>query len=229
LFIVLRAQVVRVILGSGNFSWEDTRLTAACLALFVVSLVAQSLRLLFTRSYYAAGNTKKPLIINLFASVLTIVLPLLFIVFWKQMPAFGYFIQNLFKVEDVAGAIILTLPLGYSLGTIGSMIALWIAFKLDFAKSLTSLWRTFCQSFSASIITGFVAYLMLSALANYLDTSTVIGLFLQGFGAGIAGILAGIGVLALLKSRELKEVSGIIPRKIFGEKNVVLDEVSKIE
>jgi putative peptidoglycan lipid II flippase len=34
LFIVLRAQIVRVILGSGKFDWEDTRLTAATLAIF---------------------------------------------------------------------------------------------------------------------------------------------------------------------------------------------------
>jgi len=41
LFIVLRAQIVRVVLGSGAFDWADTRLTAALFALFVVSLLAQ--------------------------------------------------------------------------------------------------------------------------------------------------------------------------------------------
>lgn len=43
LFIILRAQIVRVILGSNAFSWDDTRLAAATLALFVIGLVAQSL------------------------------------------------------------------------------------------------------------------------------------------------------------------------------------------
>ncbi|MBT4894909.1 oligosaccharide flippase family protein, partial [bacterium] len=60
LFIILRAQIVRVILGSGEFDWADTRLTAAALALFAVSIAAQGLVLLFVRGYYAAGNTKKP-------------------------------------------------------------------------------------------------------------------------------------------------------------------------
>ncbi len=229
LFIVLRAQIVRVILGSGNFSWEDTRLTAACLALFVVSLVAQSLRLLFTRAYYAAGNTKKPLIINLLASLLTITLPIGFIILWDRLPEFSYFIQNLFKIEDVEGGVVLMLPLGYSIGTIASMIALLVSFKFDFKKSVSILCRSFRHSFSASIITGFVAYLMLSALANYFDTTTLPGLFLQGFLAGVAGILAGVGTLSLLKSQELKEIFAVVPRKIFGEKNVVLDEVRKIE
>jgi putative peptidoglycan lipid II flippase len=40
--IVMRAQLVRVILGAGAFDWTATRLTAAALALFIVSLVAQS-------------------------------------------------------------------------------------------------------------------------------------------------------------------------------------------
>ena len=39
LFIVLRAQIVRVILGSGQFNWSDTKLTAAALALFTVSFL----------------------------------------------------------------------------------------------------------------------------------------------------------------------------------------------
>lgn len=59
LFVVLRAQIVRTVLGAGAFSWDNTRLTAACLAIFAISVVAQSLILLFIRAYYAMGQTKK--------------------------------------------------------------------------------------------------------------------------------------------------------------------------
>ena len=58
--IVLRAQIVRAILGRGQFDWSATRLTAAALALFVLSLLAQSATFLISRAYYAIGNTKKP-------------------------------------------------------------------------------------------------------------------------------------------------------------------------
>ncbi|MEI6627352.1 MAG: murein biosynthesis integral membrane protein MurJ, partial [bacterium] len=54
---VLRAQVVRVILGAGNFTWQDTRLTAAALALFALSLFAQSIIPLIIRAFYALKNT----------------------------------------------------------------------------------------------------------------------------------------------------------------------------
>src|SRR3989344_4779466 len=52
LFIVLRAQIVRVILGSPTFSWENTRLVAASLAIFSISIMAQGLIALFARAYY---------------------------------------------------------------------------------------------------------------------------------------------------------------------------------
>jgi putative peptidoglycan lipid II flippase len=46
LFVVLRAQVVRTAFGAGQFDWTATRLVAAALALFAISVVAQSLMLL---------------------------------------------------------------------------------------------------------------------------------------------------------------------------------------
>ncbi|MCF7835993.1 MAG: hypothetical protein K9M15_02635 [Candidatus Marinimicrobia bacterium] len=51
LFIVLRAQIVRVVLGAGVFSWADTRLTAATLALFSFSLFAQVVIFLLVRAF----------------------------------------------------------------------------------------------------------------------------------------------------------------------------------
>lgn len=56
LVVVLRAHIVRVLLGSGEFDWSDTRLTAAVLAIFVVSLVAQAILLLLIRAFYAGGG-----------------------------------------------------------------------------------------------------------------------------------------------------------------------------
>jgi putative peptidoglycan lipid II flippase len=61
--IVFRAQFVRVILGSGQFNWEDTIVTFNVLALLSISLFAQSLIPLFTRGFFALQNTKLPLFI----------------------------------------------------------------------------------------------------------------------------------------------------------------------
>jgi putative peptidoglycan lipid II flippase len=65
LFIVLRAQIVRVILGAGVFDWNDTILTFNAVGLFAVSMFAQSLLPLFTRAFYALSDAKTPFYISL--------------------------------------------------------------------------------------------------------------------------------------------------------------------
>jgi len=94
LFIVLRAQIVRTILGTGEFGWAETRLTAAALALFAVSLVAQSIVLLFVRGYYAAGNTMKPLLVNILSAGGIVVSAYLFINIFEASQFFRDFIDN---------------------------------------------------------------------------------------------------------------------------------------
>src|SRR3989338_9568324 len=92
LFIVLRAQITRVILGSGSFSWDNTRLVAACLAIFSVSVIAQGMIALLSRAYYAAGDTKTPLTVNLICSILIIILSFIFINLFENILLFRFFI-----------------------------------------------------------------------------------------------------------------------------------------
>lgn len=215
-FIVLRAQIVRTVLGSGNFNWDNTRLTAACLALFVVSLVAQGLELLFIRAYYAAGQTRKPLVINLISSLITIVSPILFIWLYHVDPAFGEFFARLFRVEGIAGIEILMLPLGYTLGTIINALAFWIKFEKDFThgqliKESAAAW---IGSLGAGVIGGFFAYIGLNIFDSIFDLTTLRGIFFQGFASGGLGIVVSILVLRMLDSAELKEVAETLHKKI---------------
>jgi len=81
LMIVFRAQFVRVILGSGQFNWEDTIVTFNILALLSVSLFAQSLIPLFSRGFFALQNTRIPLLIACGAGILHI---FLLIILWQS-------------------------------------------------------------------------------------------------------------------------------------------------
>lgn len=72
--IVFRAQVVRVILGAGEFNWEDTILTFEVLKFLAISLFAQSLIPLFARAFFALQNTKTPLYIALVSEAVHIIL-----------------------------------------------------------------------------------------------------------------------------------------------------------
>src|SRR5581483_3404993 len=206
LFIVLRAQIVRSILGAGHFSWDDTRLVAAALSMFTISLFAQGLTLLFVRGYYAAGNTKKPLIINLLTTLGDIFFPFLLWQAFVHFPMFQYFIESLFKVSDVAGTEVLMLPLGYSIGVLLNVLIFFIAFERDFKNVAAHLWRTFRQSFSAAILMGFVAYISLNVFDKVFDLSTTIVIFLQGLCSGVIGILFGLLILKLINNQEIGEI-----------------------
>lgn len=223
LFAVLRAQIVRVILGTGEFTWTDTRLTAAALALFAVSLVAQALVLLFVRGYYAAGKTLKPVIINVFSSALIIVFAFLFTKLFETNQMWQYFIESLLRVDGLEGTSVLMLPLAFSLALLINAILFWISFQRDFKRFSKTLSATFFQSLSSAVVMGFVAHQVLDVLDDAVDINTFIGIFTQGFVAGVVGILAGVVTLSILKSRELREAWRAFHRK-FWKTEVISSE-----
>lgn len=216
LMIVLRAQIVRVVLGSDTFSWADTRLTAAAVALFVISLVSQSLVLLFIRGYYAAGNTKKPLIVNVFSSVMVIIFAYIIIEIFKNYPLVLTNLEMLLRVKDVPGTMMLALPIAYALGSLMNFFLIWILFKRDFLKGGTSrLQNTFFQSVIGSFVMGLVAYMCLGIFDNVFSINTGRGIFLQGFFSGIVGISAGVFTLALMRNKELADLAKALEHKFW--------------
>src|SRR3989344_4803431 len=224
LFIVLRAQIVRTILGTGEFGWAETRLTAAALALFAVSIIAQSLILLFVRGYYAAGFTKKPFFINLFSSALIVVFAILLLLLFGTNDFFKYFVESLLRVSDIQGAAVLMLPLAFSLGTLINVFLLWFVFKRDFEAMPGSgsadveyekLSATFRHSLSSSVIAGFVAFQFLRIFDDIFDLNTFLGIFSQGFLSGVIGLFAGIIVLRLVKNKELDEIITALSHRVW--------------
>jgi putative peptidoglycan lipid II flippase len=218
LFIVVRAQIVRVILGSGNFSWNDTRLAAACLAIFALSVLAQGMVTLLSRSYYATGDTKRPLIVNFICSASIIVLAYGLSHLFENVAMFRYFIESMLKVNDIPGTEVLMLPLAYSIGTILNFILHWVFIKRDFMPHETFIAKTFFQSLGASFFLGLVAYLSLNVLSPIFGTTTFVGVFLQGFISGILGILTAVIVLHLLGSEELRDVIETLKTKFWRAK-----------
>ena len=70
---------------------------------------------------------------------------------------------------------------------------------------------------------GAVAYIGLSFFAPFLDTTSLVGILLQGTFAGILAIIVGIGVLLLLKNKELVEVWQTIHHKFWRAKIIATD------
>ncbi len=213
LVVVLRAQIVRVILGSGQFDWSATRLTAAALALFIISLAAQSVTLLIARAYYAAGKTRTPLILGMLALVVTVASSGLLVFLFHASSDFRYFLEALMRVADVAGTTVLMLALGYTVGATVQCISGMVCFARDFGLSYGYLKKLIFQSVSSSIIGGAAAYVALTFAGKLVDINTVAGIVAQGAFGGLIGVATIIGMLMLLKNEELKEAMAALRKR----------------
>jgi putative peptidoglycan lipid II flippase len=215
LFIVLRAQIVRTVLGAGKFDWADTRLTAAMLAIFAFSTIGQSLIVLFVRAFYAEGKTAKPLFINVTSAVITIASGLSLYKAYYAFPVFRFFLEDLLKVNEQLGTSVLVLGLAFSIGTMINTILHWWTYEKVYPGFTKPVLSTLFHSFAASIIMGYVAFLSLRVYSLVFPLTKVWGLFLQGLCAGLTGIVILVLVLKLLNNRELEDVVTTLHKKIW--------------
>lgn len=212
--IVERAQIVRVVLGTGSFDWADTRLTAAAFGLFLISLVAQALHLLLLRGFYASGNTRTPFFITLASSGVTIVFTWLLYQFALTSGGFMHALEVVLRVEEVPGSEVLVLPLGYTVGLLLHSTILLSFFSRSHALPFRDILLSFSRSFFAALAGGWVAYMLLRLSSIYIDIDTFVEVFIQGALAGGAGVVM-IGLVAYtLRSREVDEIIASIQRRI---------------
>lgn len=224
LFIVLRAQIVRTILGTGEFSWNDTRLVSAALALFVISAVAQSLILLFVRGYYSTGETLKPLYFSIIAIVVTISSVFLLYLLYLKSPHFVSLLENSMRVSSGKSSMVLILPIAFSIGQILNLVLLWASFDKKFCCFSDILWRSIFHTTASSIIMGYTTYQMLKIFDDVFDINTTIGIFSQGFYSGIIGIFVGVTVLILMGNQEIKTVGKTLHSRFWKSKVVMVEE-----
>ncbi len=213
LFIVLRAQIVRVILGSGSFDWADTRLTAAALSFFVISVLFQNVILLYVRGFYAAGRTYIPLVISIVSGVTAVTSAIVLSKIYLHFSSFKNVIEALFRVEGVSGTEVLMLPLAFTVGSIVNGVLLILIFRRIFTLDTKLISKGLFESGIGALCMGAAAYFSLNVLDTILDIQTTLGIFLQGFTSGIAGLVIGIGVLYLFKNKELKEIFGALKKR----------------
>jgi len=227
LLYVLRAQIVRVILGSGQFSWTDTRLTAAALAIFSISLFAQGALPLIVRGFYALHNTKTPFFIGIVD--LFINLGSLFFFAWVFSfdNWFSFFVVAILKVPDLwhtTDLRILSMPMAISVAALFNLLILMLALRhsigrLDGRKIMDSSFRIVFASLGAGLFT----YSSLYLINMYVVTETFLGILFQGFVAGSVGLL-GYGLLGyLLNMEEMSIFVSSMHRKLFRKVTVIED------
>lgn len=214
LVIVLRAQIVRAVLGSGAFSWNDTRLTAAMLAILVVALLAQSLMLLLVRAFYAGGNTRTPLLIALAGAVVSILSTIALVSVYDSTPSINESVKSFLRLDGAVGTEVLLLGFTFILGNIFEMVLLLVFSARHFGIKWSVLNRQVLQACAAALVAALASYVTLNFIVDGINQETLIGIILQGFVAGSFGVIGAVLTYHALGSRELHEIFTSFKSKI---------------
>lgn len=204
LLLLLRAQIVRVILGSGQFDWEDTIATADTLAFFSLSIFAQALLTLLVRALYAMKDTVSPLIAGALGVAINVVLAI--------------YLRESFGVAGLA--------LAFSIAMVVNLAVLWLMVRsrlgsLDEQYMIPALMKiTIASMLMAMVIQG-TKY----AVAPYLNLQTGLGIFAQGAIAGLLGCTVFWGAALALRSEEAQHVRNAFAKRLFRVKHARPTEI----
>ncbi|KKS35477.1 MAG: Integral membrane protein MviN [Parcubacteria group bacterium GW2011_GWD2_42_14] len=201
--VVLRAQIVRVVLGSGAFDWDATKMTAAILALLALSLVAQGVTVLLVRACYAAGKTKIPLMITAVSSILTIVLAVVSLHLTSRGMVDLTWLADIMRVSGVLSTEVLLIAISYSIGSMVTAALLFIHFERASPPFSRGLFSTFWQSIVSALVAGFATYLALNLITKFVQLDTLFGIGVQGLLAGIVGVCVWTVVLVSLGNKDI--------------------------
>lgn len=185
-FLLLRAQIVRVILGAGRFDWADTIATADTLAFFTLSLFAQALLPLVVRSFFALHDVMTPLAIGLVAVVAER------LVAWRLV---------------AAGMGAPGLALAFSVGSVINIALLWISLRRRVGSLReAAIFRAMVPMCVAGMAMAAVMQGMKTVIGGAVDMRTFLGVFAQGAAAGTAGIAAYAGLTLAMGSEEARKL-----------------------
>ncbi|MBP6859870.1 MAG: murein biosynthesis integral membrane protein MurJ [Candidatus Magasanikbacteria bacterium] len=203
IILLLRAQTVRVVYGTGKFSWNDTINTADTLAFFALSLFAQALIPLLARAFYALSNTKTPFVIGIISELTSIIAALL-----------------LMKPLGVAG-----LALAFSIGSITNLTILTFYLKktiqvIDGEKILASLYKILIAAIPMALTIQYAK----KPLATIFNQDYFIGILGQGLTASLAGIAIYLIICYLLKVPELLQIKDTLSTRFFRPKQIKMEE-----
>jgi putative peptidoglycan lipid II flippase len=207
LMFLLRAQIVRLILGFGEFGWSDTRLTAASLGIFCIGIFSASLVPFLARVFYSFHNTKTPVFISLISMGLNILFSFLFVRLLSFEGVFRNFFIGFLKLEGIENIAVVGLPLAVALASIFQFLLLVFYLKKEIGRmKLLEVLKSLKKIIIATIFMAIATYFGLLIINPFIDNTTVVGLFLQTSFACLAGLMVYIAVAYFLKMPEIKNI-----------------------
>ena len=214
---LLRAQIARVVWGSGRFTWTDTRLAAACLGIFSLGLFAQGLIFLLSKTFYAVHNTKIPAIISAATVGFNIVMSLALVWLLSFPNGISAFLHDILKLQTIDNITVTGLALAFTITAICETLLLlfFIQKKLRIFK-FKKLVKSLGKMLMAGLVMGIVIFLVRDALVVYhvVYLQTFWGGFLQLVISGAVGLFFYIVVSFMVKSQEIQIIKELFFRKI---------------
>ncbi len=188
---LLRAQIVRILLGTGKFDWEDTYYTAVTLGLFCLGMIGQALLPLVTRAFFALHDTKTPVLISAVSVAINVGLSLLFV-----------------RTSGVVG-----LALAFSISSLINLILLYLFLhkKVGNLNDKTNL-ITFLKSLVNSAVMGLLIYGTLYVAAQLVNMQKTWGIVVQGSVALVVGTSAYLLIAWIWECEEINAVKRVTRR-----------------
>lgn len=203
LTIIYGEFIVRLILQTGKFTPEDAHRTFQVLAIFSLSFFSQSLTTLLSRAFFARHNTKIPVIINIAAIAINILMGILL---GQRYGVLG--LASAFVIASIFNALaLLTFLRNHLKGEL-------LAQNETLTQLDVSVFETIWKVSFASIVMGLVCFGVLQAARPYVNTGTISGILLNCAVSGLAGLASFLGCSVILQIPETKKSLNFF-RKIF--------------
>ncbi len=180
LIFILRAQIVRLVLGTGEFGWVETRLTAASLGIFSFGLFATALIHFLIRVYFSFQDTKTPVVIAIFSMMVNIVLCFLFVFLLGFENIFSQATINLLKLDSLRHIQVVAFPMAFLISGITHFLILFFNLKkkLKEIKEMEII-SSFLRILTASFIMAVAAFFSLRVALYFVVLDTFMGVFWQ--------------------------------------------------
>lgn len=191
-FLLLRAQIVRVVVGAGAFDWNATILAADTLAFFALTFVPQACVYILARAFFAAHDTVTPLAAGMVSALLGIVSAFLFT---KTFGVIG--LAMAFGISETVNAALLWILLHQKFGS------------LHESKILEGLYKLI----PAALLSGLVMLFTRSFVVRFIKLDTFFNVLSQVLITCLAGAIVYLGILALLKSEEFESFFASMTRR----------------
>lgn len=191
-FLLLRAQIVRIVVGAGAFDWNATILAADTLAFFALTFIPQACVYILARAFFALQDTVTPLTAGIVSAILGITSAFLFT---KTFGVIG--LAMAFGIAECVNAGLLWILLRQKIGSLHEMNILEGLFKMV----------------PAALFSGIVMYVVRAFVSSYIALDSFLHVLTQTLITGVSGAIVYFSLLALFRSEELFGLLASISRK----------------